>query len=52
VTSTDRTAAFEAERPRLVRLAGRILGDEMEAQDIVQLAWLRLHGKVWTTSQA
>ncbi|HEX8497913.1 MAG TPA: sigma factor [Actinomycetales bacterium] len=38
------TAAFEAERPRLVRLAGRILGDDVEAQDIVQLAWLRLQG--------
>jgi RNA polymerase sigma factor (sigma-70 family) len=37
-------AAFEAERPRLVRLAGRILSDEAEAEDIVQLAWLRLQG--------
>ena len=38
------TAAFEAERPRLVRLAGRLLGDAAEAEDIVQLAWLRLQG--------
>jgi RNA polymerase sigma factor (sigma-70 family) len=37
-------AAFEAERPRLVRLAGRILSDDAEAEDIVQLAWLRLQG--------
>jgi len=33
---------FEAERPRLVRLAGRVLGDHSEAEDIVQQAWLRL----------
>ena len=38
------TAAFEAERPRLVRLAGRVLGDDAEAEDIVQQAWLRLQG--------
>jgi RNA polymerase sigma factor (sigma-70 family) len=34
---------FEAERRRLVRLAGRVLGDHTEAEDIVQLAWLRMH---------
>jgi len=34
---------FEAERPRLVRIAGRILGDAHAAQDVVQQAWLRLH---------
>jgi RNA polymerase sigma factor (sigma-70 family) len=34
---------FEAERRRLVRLAGRLLGDHTEAEDIVQLAWLRMH---------
>ena len=38
------TAAFEAERPRLVRLAGRVLSDDAEAEDIVQQAWLRLQG--------
>ena len=38
------TTAFEAERPRLVRLAGRMLSDPTEAQDIVQQAWLRLQG--------
>ncbi len=40
----DETAAFEAERPRLVRLAGRVLHDAAEAEDIVQQAWLRLQG--------
>src|SRR3954452_13371147 len=34
---------FEAERPRLVRLASRVLGDHSEAEDVVQQAWLRLH---------
>jgi RNA polymerase sigma-70 factor (ECF subfamily) len=38
----DEIAAFEAERPRLLRLAGRVLNDEVEAQDMVQQAWLRL----------
>ncbi len=38
----DRTEVFEAERPRLVAIAGRVLGDHSEAQDIVQQAWLRL----------
>ena len=34
---------FEAERPRLVGIANRVLGDHAEAQDVVQQAWLRLH---------
>lgn len=33
---------FTEERPRLVRLAARILADHVEAEDIVQQAWLRL----------
>jgi RNA polymerase sigma-70 factor (ECF subfamily) len=33
---------FEAERPRLVRIAARVLADHAEAEDIVQQAWLRL----------
>ena len=41
-TSTDRVSAFEAERPRLVGLAARVLGDRSEAEDMVQQAWLRL----------
>lgn len=43
----DRSAdadAFEAERLRLVRLAARMLDDRVEAEDVVQQAWLRLHG--------
>ncbi len=39
----DRTEVFEAERPRLVGLASRVLGDHAEAEDIVQQTWLRLH---------
>lgn len=34
---------FEAERPRLQRIAARILGDADGAQDVVQQTWLRLH---------
>ena len=43
VESVDQTSVFEAERPRLVGIASRVLGDHAEAQDIVQQAWLRLH---------
>ena len=39
----EQTALFEAERPRLVRLAAKVLGDRTEAEDIVQQAWLRMH---------
>ncbi|KUG59259.1 RNA polymerase subunit sigma-70 [Serinicoccus chungangensis] len=39
----DRTSAFEAERPRLTRIATQVLRDPAEAQDVVQTAWLRLH---------
>lgn len=35
------TAAFEAERPRLVALAYRMLGTPDDADDVVQDAWLR-----------
>jgi RNA polymerase sigma factor (sigma-70 family) len=35
---------FEAERARLQRIAARILGEADAAQDVVQQAWLRLHG--------
>ncbi|PCC69231.1 RNA polymerase sigma-70 factor, ECF subfamily [Nannocystis exedens] len=34
-------AAFEAQRPRLQRLAYRMLGSVAEAEDVVQDAWLR-----------
>ncbi len=40
----DTTAAFEAERPRLQRIATKVLGDPGEAEDVVQQAWLRMHG--------
>ena len=39
----DDEVAFEAERPRLVRIAAQVLGDHAEAEDVVQQAWLRLH---------
>lgn len=39
----DTTAAFEAERPRLQRIATKVLGDPGEAEDVVQQAWLRMH---------
>ncbi|MDN5599448.1 MAG: RNA polymerase subunit sigma-70 [Brachybacterium sp.] len=37
-----RAQQLQQERPRLVALATRVLGDAAEAQDIVQQAWLRL----------
>ena len=38
----DQTAEFERHRPRLLRVAGRVLGDLHEAEDVVQNAWLRM----------
>ena len=35
------TSAFQAQRPRLLRLAYRMLGSMAEAEDVVQDAWLR-----------
>ena len=40
----SQTAGYEAERPRLIRLAERMLSDDAEAEDIAQQAWLRLQG--------
>ncbi len=37
-------AGYQAERPRLLRMAGHLLRDPVEAEDVVQQAWLRLHG--------
>jgi RNA polymerase sigma factor (sigma-70 family) len=37
------TDVFEAQRPRLLRIAARVLDDPAEAEDVVQQAWLRLH---------
>jgi RNA polymerase sigma-70 factor (ECF subfamily) len=42
--TTQHTEGFQVERPRLLRLATRVLGDASEAEDVVQQAWLRLHG--------
>jgi len=39
----DETTTFAAERPRLLRLAARMLADPAEAEDVVQQAWIRLH---------
>ncbi|HWF78407.1 MAG TPA: RNA polymerase sigma factor SigJ [Caulobacteraceae bacterium] len=36
--------AFEAQRPRLIRLAYRMLGSMAEAEDVAQDAWLRWQG--------
>jgi len=44
VNAVEQTDRFVEERPRLVSLATRILGDGSEAEDVVQQAWLRLHG--------
>ena len=38
----NNVTAFEAERPRLLAIATRILGSAADAQDVVQEAWLRL----------
>lgn len=43
MTTVDQTAVFVTERPRLVRIASNVLGDPVEAEDVVQQAWLRLH---------
>lgn len=40
----DITEHFESERLRLVRVAAGLLDDRAEGEDIVQQAWLRLHG--------
>ena len=40
-SSEDLADAFEAQRPRLTRLAYRMLGSVGEAEDAVQDAWLR-----------
>ena len=42
----DRTESFEVERPRLLGIATRVLGDHAEAEDVVQQAWLRLERAV------
>jgi RNA polymerase sigma-70 factor, ECF subfamily len=41
VNASDATEVFEAERPRLLGLAYRLLGTRADADDMVQEAWLR-----------
>jgi RNA polymerase sigma-70 factor (TIGR02957 family) len=41
---SDLAEDFEAQRPRLFWLAYRLLGSASEAEDVVQDAYLRLHG--------
>lgn len=40
----DSASFFTARRPRLQRIAYRMLGSMAEAEDVVQDAWLRWHG--------
>jgi RNA polymerase sigma-70 factor (ECF subfamily) len=42
-------AVFTAERPRLVGLAYRVMGSRLDAEDVVQEAWLRAQRVDWTT---
>ena len=41
-TVTITVEDFEAERPRLLRIAYRLTGSVVDAEDAVQEAWLRL----------
>lgn len=43
-TPEDGGAAFDASRPRLIRIAYRMLGSVVDAEDVVQDAWLRWQG--------
>lgn len=43
-TEEQLSKGFDAERPRLIRIAARILNDPHAAEDAVQQAWLRLNG--------
>jgi RNA polymerase sigma-70 factor (ECF subfamily) len=42
--STADAAAFETLRPKLLRVARRVLGSAAEADDVVQEAWVRWQG--------
>jgi RNA polymerase sigma factor (sigma-70 family) len=40
-STAERLATFEKERPHLLCVAFRILGSELDAEDVVQEAWIR-----------
>ena len=44
MASDDGVSVFESVRPRLFKVAYRILGSAAEAEDVVQDAWLRWQG--------
>jgi RNA polymerase sigma-70 factor (ECF subfamily) len=46
-SSSELTEVFARERPRLVGLAYRITGSRLDAEDIVQDAWLRAQRTDW-----
>lgn len=46
VNQSELGVLFEAERPRLLAIAGRILGAPTGADDVVQEAWIRLAATV------
>lgn len=48
VAGEEREAVFLAERARLVGLAYRIIGSRVEAEDVVQEAWLRAQHTDWS----
>jgi RNA polymerase sigma factor (sigma-70 family) len=52
VAADEATQLFETHRPRLLRLAYRMLGSLAEAEDIVQDAWLRWQQVDQTTVQS
>ncbi|MDB5634108.1 MAG: polymerase sigma factor SigJ [Tardiphaga sp.] len=52
VAADEATQLFETHRPRLLRLAYRMLGSLAEAEDIIQDAWLRWRQVDRTTVQS
>jgi RNA polymerase sigma-70 factor (ECF subfamily) len=48
----DGAAIFDAARPRLLRVAYRMLGSMADAEDVVQEAWFRWSGTDWDAVEA